>query len=124
MAPVYQCGRCQRFIEPRGGAAPRFCPLCGYRLGGAPAAGAYVRPRVGGEVPGQAIAALVLGILSLFIPMAGVLLGLLAVGLGSSARKRIRASGYPHTGSGLATAGITLGTLGAILWLLVCLGAL
>ena len=122
MSPLDQCERCQRFIEPRGGVAPRFCPLCGQRLGAAPAAGDYAPPPASGAAPGQAIASLVLGIFSLIVPMIGLVLGLMALGFGLSAKKTIRESRYPRGGGGMATAGITLGTISTILWALLCLG--
>ncbi len=58
---------------------------------------------------GFAIASLVLGILA-FIPLVGVLLGILAIIFGVIARRQIKNQEFK--GRGLATAGIILGVLG------------
>jgi hypothetical protein len=61
---------------------------------------------------GKAIAALVCGIISLFI--VGVVLGVVAVVLGTIARKEIKAD--PNLdGDGMALAGIITGAIGAVL---------
>ena len=54
-----------------------------------------------------ATASLVLGILSLFIPVAGLILGIIAIVLGNKARKQ------PN--GGLGTAGFVLGIIGTVL---------
>jgi hypothetical protein len=67
---------------------------------------------------GKAIAALVLGIVSLFI--FGVIAGVIAVVLAVQARKEIDAD--PSLGGrGMATAGLVLGIIGIVLWALVLL---
>ena len=93
-----------------------FCTDCGARLRAKPPeeptvrhAGQRIEPPASGpaqETDGQAVAALVLGILGLgaFSP-----LGILAVLLGGSAKKRIAASQGRRRGTTLATAGIVLG---------------
>ena len=78
-----------------------------------------------GERSGRAIAALVLGIVALpaaFIPIAGWIIGIVAIVLGASARSEAKASGRP--GVGQATAGFVLGLLAVGLASLVFLGAL
>lgn len=60
----------------------------------------------------MAIASLVLGILSLIV--FGIILGPIAIVLGTKAKKRIAASGGQVGGSGMATAGMVLGVLGII----------
>ena len=65
---------------------------------------------------GKAIAALVLGIVSIFI--FGFIAGLIAIILAVLARKEIDAD--PSLGGrGLATAGLVLGIVGIVLWALV-----
>jgi Domain of unknown function (DUF4190) len=65
---------------------------------------------------GKAIAALVLGIVSIFA--FGFIAGLIAIILGVLARKEIDAD--PSLGGrGLATAGLVLGIVGVVLWALV-----
>ena len=65
---------------------------------------------------GKAIAALVLGIVSIFI--FGFIAGLIAIILAVLARKEIDAD--PSLGGrGLATAGLVLGIIGIVLWALV-----
>lgn len=72
-----------------------------------------VQPPPGGPVsrppapPEGATASLVLGILSLFIPLIGLVLGIIAIVLGNKARKQ------PN--GGLGTAGFVLGILGTVL---------
>jgi len=64
------------------------------------------------KTAGKAIAALVCGILSLLI--AGIILGVVAVVLGITARKEIAAK--PNlSGAGMALAGIITGALGFVL---------
>jgi hypothetical protein len=53
---------------------------------------------------------MILGIVSLVA--CGVVLGIVAVVLGSSARKEIAASGGMQTGEGMAKAGVVLGWIG------------
>lgn len=65
---------------------------------------------------GKAIAALVLGIVSIFA--FGFIAGVIAIILGVLARKEIDAD--PSLGGrGLATAGLVLGIIGIVLWALV-----
>jgi Domain of unknown function (DUF4190) len=65
---------------------------------------------------GKAIAALVLGIVGLFI--FGFIAGVIAIILAVLARKEIDAD--PSLGGrGLATAGLVLGIIGVVLWALV-----
>jgi hypothetical protein len=67
---------------------------------------------------GKAIASLVLGIVSLFF--FGMIAGLLAIVLGYQARKEMDAD--PSLGGrGLATAGMTLGIIGVVLWVIIIL---
>ena len=114
------CVRCGHAITAREGAPPRYCAVCGHRLtplhievdyalGGAP------------RTAGIAVAALVFGLFA-FIPMCGLPLGLLAIGLGISAAERIKRSDGRLEGRGLAVAGIVLGVIGSVIWTLVCLG--
>jgi hypothetical protein len=78
-----KCVRCGHTIAARGDGPPRYCAVCGHRLtplhvevdyalGGAP------------RTAGSAVAALVFGLFA-FIPMCGLPLGLVAIGLGISA---------------------------------------
>ncbi len=57
----------------------------------------------------KATASLVCGIVGLFL--CGVVLGPVAIYLGNTARREIRASGGRLSGDGLATAGIVLGII-------------
>ena len=121
MAYARQCERCKRVIAPRGDATPKFCPFCGQPLSGVPIA---MDPEQYQEVRGTsgfAVAALVLGLLSP-VPMCGLLLGLLAIGFGLAAKRRIRESRGLYRGDGLATAGITLGIIGCLIQLIIFRG--
>lgn len=66
----------------------------------------------------KAMWAMILGILGLVVTCAGVVLGIPAIILGSSAKKEIAASGGAQTGGGMAQAGIILG------WISLAIGAL
>lgn len=119
-----QCDKCGMLVTPRGGAPPRFCPTCGQGLAGS---APYADRRRAGDLqptaPGGAVAALVFGILS-FVPMVGLILGIAAIATGVRAKRQIEESGGQLGGQGLATAGITLGIIGAALWTLICAAAL
>ncbi|MFH1746751.1 MAG: DUF4190 domain-containing protein [Planctomycetota bacterium] len=123
MVRNYRCERCKRTIEPRGGVAPRFCPVCGQNLTRQNGLLPTDRIWYNSKPPGTAVAALVLGLLSLFIPYVGLLLGAMALGFGFSAKDTIRKSDMPREGTGLATTGIILGVVGCLLQLLICLGS-
>lgn len=77
-----------------------------------PVSSEYQTPAQPTGTSGKAIAALVCGILSFVV--LGVILGLVAVGLGVSARKEL-ASQPGRSGSGLALAGIITGVIGFVL---------
>jgi len=81
--------------------------------GAAPAAGAVVERKKSGK----AIAALVLGILSLVAPL-GIVLGIIAIVLGSLARKEIQADAGLE-GDGMALAGIVTGAVGSVLFVVL-----
>jgi hypothetical protein len=78
----------------------------------APAAASGAGAVVERKKSGKAIAALVLGILSLLI--AGIILGVVAVVLGVMARKEIAADPN-REGDGMALAGIITGAIGTVL---------
>jgi|GEM_PF-580482 len=126
------CSNCGATVRPRGGQTPQFCSRCGQNLddtvpldrkAAAYTASRDVRPaRVRREgVSGTAIASLVVGIIGL-IPMCGPIPALIAIGLGSSAKDEIRVARGALGGGGLATAGMVLGCIGAVLGVLVCAG--
>lgn len=76
-----------------------------------------------GERSGRAVAALVIGIVALpaaIIPLAGWILGVVAIVLGATARSDARARG--RAGAGQATAGLVLGVLAVLLATLVFVG--
>ncbi len=81
--------------------------------GAAPGAGTVVERKKSGK----AIAALVLGILSLLAPF-GIVLGIIAIVLGSLARKEIQADPGLE-GDGMALAGIITGAVGSVLFLVL-----
>ncbi len=117
---VRTCPRCGRTIEPRGNDLPRFCAVCGLRL--VPLHRDVQQAlATSGSSPASAKVALVLGLCSL-LPMIGLPLGVAAIVVGGAARARIREANGRLGGVGLATAGMTLGIVTSIIWLLVCLG--
>jgi Domain of unknown function (DUF4190) len=87
----------------------------------APAAGAAGATVVERKKSGKAIAALVLGILSLVAPL-GIVLGVIAIILGILARKEIQAS-IALDGDGMALAGIITGALGSVLFIVLVIAA-
>ena len=120
MPYAWQCNRCNEVVTPRGDTTPRFCPRCGERLGGAPVEAPDTRLADRGKITGSAIASLAFGVVALFPSVLGVLFGIIAIGLGVTARQRISKSRGTLGGEGLATAGIVLGILGVMLNLAIC----
>jgi hypothetical protein len=94
-------GQDQQWLPPRAGQeGPQFQP----------------QPPVRPTTPGQATAALVLGIvaaLQIFPPVTGTL----AIVFGVLSRKRIAESGGRLQGAGMALAGILTGVAGLVIWL-------
>jgi hypothetical protein len=64
----------------------------------------------------KATASLVCGIVGLFL--CGVVLGPLAIYFGNQAKKEISASGGRYSGDGLATAGIVLGIIAVVVFVI------
>jgi len=60
---------------------------------------------------------MVCGILAFFIPCVGIILAIIAIVLGSGAKKEMQASGN-FEGQGQATAGVVLGVIALILGVL------
>ena len=120
MPYAWQCDRCKELVTPRGGATPRFCPRCGQRLTGAPVE-APTNPYVGRRPSsGHAIGSLIFGITGLVTPVFGVVFGIVAIGLGAAARRRISTSRGAVGGEGPATAGLVLGILAVVFHLALC----
>jgi len=136
--PAIRCAACGNYISTRTGkfaaqpavpAQPPPTPSAVDQLAAAQRAttqGAYPPwPAARQNAPG-AVAALVCGIIGLFI--AGIILGIIAIVCGVSARNAIRRNPSVYTGQGMATAGLVLGIVDivaaiiALLWLLNRLG--
>ena len=81
----------------------------------APAGDASGGPIVERRKSGKAIAALILGILSLLAPF-GIVLGIIAIALGVAARKEIAAD-RSIDGDGMALAGIITGAVGSVIFI-------
>lgn len=101
----------------------RVCPTCNYprEPAAAPASGAPAAPAVtptttvkAAPTDGQAIAALVLGIVGL--ALCPIIPSAIALPLGRGAERRIKASGGTLTGEGMAKAGWIMGLIGLILY--------
>lgn len=69
------------------------------------------------EKCGKAVGSLVCGIIGLLI--LPVIFSVAALGLGSQARREIDASNGAMGGRGMATAGVVLGVIGLVAWLIV-----
>lgn len=67
---------------------------------------------------GQAIASMVLGIVSLVIWYVGIVTGIIGLSLGAVAIKKCKPNG-PLKGRGMAIAGIVCSTIALALWLIV-----
>jgi hypothetical protein len=80
----------------------------------------------GGAKSGKALAGMILGIISIptaFLPIFGILFGVLAITFASLGKKEIRRDGMTNLGH--ATAGLVLGTIGLVLALaLLVIGAI
>ncbi|MNN16632.1 hypothetical protein D3C81_1297800 [compost metagenome] len=63
---------------------------------------------------GKAIAALVLGILAIFIPYVGFILGIVAIIIASLSFKELKRTG--EQGKGLAIAGLVCGIVGTVIY--------
>jgi hypothetical protein len=72
------------------------------------------------QTNGLAIAALILGLVGVFTCGVG---SVVAIVLGFIARDQIRRPWSRQTGAGMATAGIILGVLGAVFWLVIMIVA-
>jgi len=79
---------------------------------GYPAAAGYAAPRN----DGLAVASLIVGIISLLC--CGFILGPAAAIMGFISRNRIAASGGAIGGGGMAMAGLILGIVGFVLWII------
>jgi hypothetical protein len=75
------------------------------------------------RTPGQAYAAMILGIIGLF-PICPVILSVIALILGFTAKNEIDRSGGQLGGSGIALTGIILGGVGTALYVLFFLAVL
>lgn len=99
-----------------------YCPRCGNSLQAPPAGGSGVAELT---TSGKAIASMVLGILSICC-LGNFILGIPALILGILAIKQINRAPQKWAGSGMAIAGIVLGSIGTLLGLvlLVQLGSM
>lgn len=109
-----RCTRCRAVVRTRRDVRPRFCPQCGAEM---PRRSAGAIP----VAPGSH-AAWVLGAMSFCVPFAGLVTGIIAIGLGLTAREHIKNSPTVMRGEGPATLGIILGSLASLLWLSTCMG--
>ena len=69
------------------------------------------------QVSGKAQTAMICGIIGIFI--FGIILGPIAICLGSSAKEEIKASNGKLKGEGKAQTGIVCGIIAVIIWLIV-----
>ncbi|MEV7396138.1 DUF4190 domain-containing protein [Aeromicrobium sp. NPDC092404] len=119
----------QQPTPPGYGQAPQGPPTYGQPAYGQPAYGqpAYGQPAYQPGYPyqapphtnGKAIAALVLGIVSIVLCYLGVLIGPGAIVFGVLGKKDIKQSNGTQTGDGMATAGIVTGIIGTVVWLAI-----
>jgi len=113
--------------------AMRPCPFCGEKIAAAAASCRYCGQFVAGagthpqmmmqpqQNSGNAIAALVLGILSIVTCYVGFILGIIAIALAGSARRQMAMSRGRIGGQGMATAGRITGIVGLTLWSVILL---
>ncbi|MCA1810587.1 MAG: DUF4190 domain-containing protein [Halobacteriales archaeon] len=123
--PRMICPRCRSAVVPLQQASGELlCPACrntgvvenpqAVQWGTGQAAG-YARPAE--NAPG-AVASLVLGIVS-FLPYVGIVTGWIAIYLGNSALRAIKASPGRYDGAGMAQAGRILGIVALCIYLVV-----
>ena len=75
-----------------------------------------LRPVASAPTNDKALISLIAGILGLtFLPLLG---SIVAVVTGNMAKKEIRVSAGAYSGEGMATAGLVLGWIGIVLWVL------
>lgn len=91
-----------------------YCPNCGARCAKEDPS-VQQQPVVAKTEP-MAIAALIMGLLTIFSYYGGVLTGILAIVFAKSAKRKIEASKGLLDGTGMATAGQVIGTIGLIFW--------
>lgn len=114
------CPRCHQYTTHRQGTPPRYCATCGHAL---PVSAGTVEHRFKPSAPPAAVAALVLGIVALIVPLCAPA-GIVAIALGASVRGREDIQRGERAGGALATWGIALGLVATAIWLFVCLGVL
>lgn len=108
------CTRCGHTVGPRGPNMPRYCATCGHAL-----VRETVTPFTDRQtVYGGAVAALILGILGLVMPICPPV-SIMAVILGVSSSSVIAKSSGRYSGQGFATAGFILGVIGAMMSLVI-----
>ena len=81
----------------------------------------YQRPPQ--TAPG-AVTSMVCGIIGLFIPCIGLILGIVAIVTSNGARQKIRQRPDMYTGGGMAVTGLVLGIIDVVIWSLWTLGAI
>ena len=111
------CNNCGATVEN----GTTVCPRCGTSLVQSPPPGSVslktvskLHPLAVSSVAVGAVGALVLPVLS----------GIVAVYMGTTARRQIEASDGTYGGASVARAGIVLGVLNIAIWLLIALGFL
>jgi hypothetical protein len=100
----------------------KFCQNCGAGLTPAPAASqpqtVYVQPVTATSTSGMAVAALILGILGLFVSFLGVL-AIIFGGVGIAQTNK-----NPNLkGKGMAVAGLVLGIIAVAIWIIIVVWA-
>ena len=91
-----------------------YCPNCGARCAKEDPS-VQQQPVVAKTEP-MAVAALIMGLLTIFSYYGGELTGILAIVFAKSAKRKIEASKGLLDGTGMATAGQVIGTIGLIFW--------
>ena len=91
-----------------------YCPNCGARCAKEDPS-VQQQPVVAKTEP-MAIAALIMGLLTIFSYLGGLLTGILAIVFAKSAKRKINASNGSLDGAGMATAGQVIGTICLIFW--------
>lgn len=112
------CPHCRSVVVPLVQAdGQRLCPACGNTgvVRAQPPAWGQPGAAPAGETAPGAVAGLVLGIVS-FVPYVGIVTGGIAIYLGSSALRAIRAAPGRSAGEGMAQAGRILGIVALALY--------
>lgn len=114
-----QCAKCGAENDPRA----NYCNRCGVPMTPGSVSPPPPLPTAGVQTSGKAIASLVLGIISIFGCVFGVVAAIPGIILGFIARSEIKRQPDRVSGEGVALAGIILSAIGTVIGVVIILGS-